>query len=197
MTDPSRRTSTHPPRHKPPTSLSPNIVIHDIASLVGTHRVTIGQHSVLHPRAKIISTHAPVTIGESCEIGEKSSVGVETDGGEDTDEGVLGEGQGTLLEDYVTVEPGAVVEAARVGEGTVIEVNARVGRGAIVGKHCKITPLCEVPPGDHVPDYTVIYGMNERRIDRSQTQEMRILLAKQHVALAKKLLTNNVAKWTT
>ena len=34
----------------------------------------------------------------------------------------------------VVVEAGAVVEAKIVGDGCVIEVNARIGKGAVLGK---------------------------------------------------------------
>jgi dynactin-6 len=45
---------------------------------------------------------------------------------------------GVIMENYVVVEVGAMVEASRIGEGTIIEVNAKVGRGAVLGKvsHC-------------------------------------------------------------
>lgn len=39
-----------------------------------------------------------------------------------------------ILEDYVVLEVGAVVEAKQVGEGSIIEINAKVGRGAVIGK---------------------------------------------------------------
>ncbi len=39
-----------------------------------------------------------------------------------------------MIENGVVVEVGAIVEAHRVGEGSVIEVNARIGRGAVLGK---------------------------------------------------------------
>jgi dynactin-6 len=44
--------------------------------------------------------------------------------------------EGVILEDYVVLEVGAVVEAKRVGEGSIIEINAKVGRGAVIGKVC-------------------------------------------------------------
>ena len=34
------------------------------------------------------------------------------------------------------IEVGAIVEAKSVGEGSVIEVNAKIGKGAILGKVC-------------------------------------------------------------
>ena len=39
-----------------------------------------------------------------------------------------------IIEDYVVLEVGAVVEAKRVGEGSIIEINATVGKGAVIGK---------------------------------------------------------------
>jgi dynactin-6 len=39
-----------------------------------------------------------------------------------------------FIENGVVIETGAVVEARKIGEGSVVEVNARIGRGAIVGK---------------------------------------------------------------
>jgi dynactin-6 len=42
--------------------------------------------------------------------------------------------KGVVIGNGVVVEVGAVVEAMEVGEGCVIEVNARVGKGAVIGK---------------------------------------------------------------
>ena len=39
-----------------------------------------------------------------------------------------------VIENSVVLEVGAIVEAKRIGEGSVIEVNAKIGKGAIVGK---------------------------------------------------------------
>jgi tetrahydrodipicolinate N-succinyltransferase len=41
---------------------------------------------------------------------------------------------GLLIDDSVVIEAGAIVEARSVGEGCVIDVNARVGKGAVLGK---------------------------------------------------------------
>ena len=34
------------------------------------------------------------------------------------------------------------------------------------GQHCKIAPLCNVPTFSTLPDYTVVYGNNERRLEQ-------------------------------
>jgi dynactin-6 len=116
-----------PAAPKPPVSFTPTMIIADNASLTGTHRITIGANTVVHPRAKLTSAHAPITIGDNCIISERSSTGFQSRAAEYEVEGaVLGNG--------VVVEPGAVVEAKEVGEGCVIEANAKIGKGAILGK---------------------------------------------------------------
>ncbi|KAL8777355.1 MAG: hypothetical protein Q9213_007896, partial [Squamulea squamosa] len=52
--------------------------------------------------------------------------------------------------------------------------------------YCKISPLCSVAPYENVPDHTVIYGNNERRIDRSGTDTLRAKMVEQHVEVLKK-----------
>ena len=48
---------------------------------------------------------------------------------------------GVQIGNGVTIETGAVVEAENVGDGCVIEVNARIGKHAILGKVRKSIPL--------------------------------------------------------
>lgn len=56
---------------------------------------------------------------------------------------------GVLLEDYITVEVGAVIEAGEttISEGSIVGIGARVGRGARIGKvrlvlHTGVTSCC-------------------------------------------------------
>lgn len=109
-------------------------------------------------------------------------------------------GEGTLLGKYVVVEAHAIVEAAEVGEGTVIEVGAHVGRGCVIGRFCTIGAHCTVPANTQLPDYTVLYGVSERRIDRTlqmrpEVLEMKTAFHAKQLDTFKKLLPNNVAKW--
>ncbi len=116
-----------PAAPKPPTSLASTLVIGDSASLTGTHLITLGNNTVVHPRTKLISTFAPISIGSNCIISERSSIGFQSRPAEDEIEGVV-------IENGVIVEVGAVVEAKKIGEGCVIEVNAKIGKGAVIGK---------------------------------------------------------------
>lgn len=103
------------------------LVIADNAALTGTHLISVGLHTVIHPRSKLNSTYGPITIGSNCIISERSQIGFQSAPSSSLTEGVF-------LENGVVVETGAVVEARKVGEGSVIEVNARIGKGAIIGK---------------------------------------------------------------
>lgn len=123
----SKRTSGMPAAPKPPTSLAPSLVIADLASLTGTHLITLGAKSVVHPRTRLNSTYAPITVGSNCILSERSSIGLQ-------DPLSTGQEQGVVIGDFVIIEAGAVVEAQRIGDGSLIEVNAKIGKGAILGK---------------------------------------------------------------
>lgn len=83
---------------------------------------------MIHPRSKLNSTYAPITIGSSCIISERSTIGLQSDPGSESEGVVIGNG--------VVVEVGAVVEAKSVAEGCHIDVNAKIGKGAVLGKVC-------------------------------------------------------------
>jgi len=123
----SKRASTMPAPLKPPTSLASSLIIAEHASLTGAHLITLGSNTVVHPRARFNSTHAPITVGSNCIICERSSIGFQS-------EAAANERQGILIENGVVIEVGAVVEARTVGEGTIIEVQAKIGKGAVLGK---------------------------------------------------------------
>lgn len=123
----TKRHSLAPAAPKPPTSLSSNTYIADQASFVGTFPITIGGPTLVHPRAKLNSTYGPITIGANCILSERCQIGLPADTTGDGDEGVE-------IQDGVVIEVGAVVEAKIVGERCVIEVNAKIGKGAVLGK---------------------------------------------------------------
>ena len=115
---------------KPPTVISSSCVIAETATLIGTGLITISSNAVLHPRAKIVSIHGPVTLNDGCIVCERASVGLLT-AEEDEDAPAI---VGVTLEKNVIVEAAATVEASYIGEGTIIECGAKIGRGALLGK---------------------------------------------------------------
>jgi len=173
---------------KPPTSLAPSLVIAEQASLTGTHLITLGSNTVVHPRAKLNSAYAPITVGGNCVICERSSIGFHSETPDS-------ERQGVVIENGVVVEVGAVVEAKLVGEGTVIEVQAKIGKGAVLGKHCKIGPLCEVADEEVIPDFTVVYGNGMRRLDSSGVEDLKLKMVARQIEVLRKLIPSNLAKF--
>lgn len=115
----------------PPIARSQQALIHENASLAGTHPITVGADAIIQPRAKIISSHGPVTIGDGCVVAERAVIGLGSSLGTEKDKSWGGE---VILGNGVIVESGAVVEGKMVGEGTIVEVGAVVGRGSVVGK---------------------------------------------------------------
>lgn len=147
---PDRRTSTIQKRASllpKPSSivLDPSVLIAQHAQLTGTHPITVGPSTVLHPHCKISSTLAPVVLGEGVIVYERAKVGVGMGDGVDMDSRRSSvasrasvrdsmRGEGTVLGRHVVIETHAVIEAAEVGEGTVVEAGAYLGRGCVVGK---------------------------------------------------------------
>ena len=65
------------------------------------------------------------------------------------------------------IESGATVEARSVGDYSIIEAGAKVGKGARIGGYCKICAKVEVPEGGVVEDGMVVWGdgWGERRME--------------------------------
>ncbi|KAF2734226.1 trimeric LpxA-like protein [Polyplosphaeria fusca] len=192
--------------------IDPSVLIAQHAQLTGTHPITIGPNAVLHPHCKISSVQAPVVLGEGVVIYEKAKVGVGI-GNADTESRrssvVPSPGSrdslrvdGTVLGRNVVIETSTVVEAAEIGEGSVVEVNAVIGQGCVIGRFCTISASSVLPPNTHLPDFTVVYGASERRIDyttqaRPELQEAKMMMHTKQIEIFKKLVPNNVTKWTS
>ena len=119
----SRTSATVEQIAKPPVDLHPSCVIEGTAQLTGTHLIRIGANTIVHPRARLNSTHGPITIGEGCIISERCLIQPPDIGGVAVENGVL-------------IECNAIVEGKEIREGTDVEVGVRIGKGAIVGKVC-------------------------------------------------------------
>jgi dynactin-6 len=125
-------------------ALDASVLVAQHAQMTGTHPITLGANTVLHPHSKVSSALAPVVLGEGVVVYERAKVGVGLGPGPDMDResrpssmrssgGAL-RSDGVLLGRNVVVESNAVVEASEVGEGSVVEVGAVLGRGCVVGK---------------------------------------------------------------
>jgi len=183
----SKRASTLALGPKPPVSFASSLVIAENASLTGTNLITVGSSTIIHPRTRLNSTYAPITIGSQCIISERSAIGYQS--------ATENEGEGVVIDNGVVIEVGASVEAKRVGTGCVIEINAKVGKGAVLGKHCKIGPSCQVADGEILPDFTVVYGDGLQRVDNSGVQELKLKMVGRQVDVLRKLIPSNAPKF--
>ncbi|RKF66795.1 Dynactin subunit 6 [Golovinomyces cichoracearum] len=199
----NKRVSTQPPAPKPPTQLDPSLIISEQASLTGTKLITMGSNTVIHPRCKLNSINGPITIGNSCILSERCRIGLQS-------EPHQVEANSIVIGDGVVIETGAIVEASIIGDGSVIEVNSKIGKGAILGKvrynilmerikaynpsqYCKVGPYCEVADREVVPDYTVIYGRGQRRLDNSGIDAIKMKMLGKQIEALKKLIPSSLA----
>lgn len=200
------------PGPRPPCSIHPSAIISDKAVIVGTHPITIGENVVLHPFAKITSNTGAVRIGRNCVISDRATVGLSDSPG--TFAGTTVE-----LEDSVSVESGSIIQAERIGSGSIIEASSTIGPGVVVGKvcnqaifyictivvltwklkFCKITASASIQ-SEHLPDFTIVYGDNARRIDtttktRSDVRDLKLKGQSMQIETLKRLVPSNTMKW--
>ncbi|KAI4786631.1 hypothetical protein E4T44_13614, partial [Aureobasidium sp. EXF-8845] len=103
------------------------------------------------------------------------------------------------LEESVSVESGSNVQAEKVGVGSTVEANSTLGPGVVVGKFCKITASSSIQSGS-LPDFTIVYGGNSRRIDttartRPDVRDLKLKGQMMHIETLKRLVPSNTMKW--
>ncbi|KAI9664616.1 MAG: hypothetical protein M1821_006062 [Bathelium mastoideum] len=218
---PTKRASSGPSKAaavKPPTTIHPSAIVADKAVLTGSHHIKIGANTVIHPFARIISSTGPVTIGENVIVNERAVVGIIENG----DEAFTRDSssRSVLIGDGVTIESSAVVEATAIGEGSIIDIEARVGIGANVGqvshellyvlpleiltdwpKYCKLSPKASVGAYVVVEDFMTIAPPDYRRPDHllkfnPSIRTLKLKRQKDQVELLRRLIPSNLAKWS-
>ncbi|KAK0300199.1 hypothetical protein LTR54_008894 [Friedmanniomyces endolithicus] len=166
---------------------APKPIIADKAQITGSHTVEIGENAVIHPWARIRAEGGKVVIGKNSMVYEGATVGTV-------------DGEDVLIGDSVNIETGAVVEARSVGDGSTVEVNAVVGKGAVLGKWCRVAPLECVEAGEQLEDFTVVYGDGRRRVDKTtkehaEIRELKRAGQEKAVQAMRTLIPNAMAKW--
>jgi len=126
----SKRVSTAPAHPKAPVSIDAAAIIANHAVLTGVYPIEIGPQVVIHQYAKVASGTGPIEIGEGSIIWEKAVVGnaAEDEAKESDDKGSI------TLGSNVIIETGAMIEAESIGDSTIVEAFAKIGKGAIIGK---------------------------------------------------------------
>ncbi|KAH8435307.1 transferase hexapeptide domain protein [Aspergillus melleus] len=189
--DPPRKpipTTTHlkpPPHHTPrptstttpsssippraPVTAHPSSTIAESSIFQGTHPISIGAGTVIHPRTRIYSFHGPVIIEERCIIGEKSVLGTPpTNITSHSSSGTTGSGIGAsedssgipiTLSANVTLGPGVTVHAGtRLQTGVLVEALATIHRRVTIGAHSKVCAGCDVSENTVLKEWMVVWG---------------------------------------
>jgi len=148
---------------------------------------------VIHPYAEIKANGGKVLIGRNSIVSERAVVGLSTDA-------TSGEDQLVVLGEGVNIEVGAVIEARSIGDGTTVDIKARVGKGAVVGRHCKIGAMEEVNADEKIEDFVVIHSGGQRRVDKTMKEcpdirDAKLVGQQKTLELLRKLIPNAASKW--
>jgi dynactin-6 len=183
------------PTVKPQCKIHPSATIADKAQLTGSHTIEIGENVIIHPHAKLKAEQGSIFIGKGCIVSEKAIIGFGEAGSEEADL-VIGEG--------VSIESGAVVEARKVGDHCTLGINCKVEKGAVLGRWCKVAPLCEIRALEVLDDYTVVFGEGQKRRrvdvaarDKKEIRDAKLKGMEMERELLKGLIVDNKIKWTS
>lgn len=184
-----RSSSSAPPGPpRAPVKADPSATIADTAVFQGTHPITIGPGTVIHPRARLYSYEGPITIGDGCIISEKAVIGAApesaskersasssrtaspspspstpTDGTTTTTQTIHTptpeEGLPIRISYFVTIGPlSSILPGSHIHSAAAIDSLATIHRGAEIGSHAKICAGCVVPQNGRVAEWTVVWG---------------------------------------
>ncbi len=113
------------------------------ATIIG--QVTIGEHSSVWAHAVLRGDNEPIAIGDCCNVQEGSVLHTDPD-------------FPLVLADYVTVGHQAMLHGCRVGEGSLIGIQAAMLNGAEIGRHCLVGAGSLITQGKSFPDCSLILG---------------------------------------
>lgn len=88
----------------------------------------------------------------------------------------------------------------RLGRRGGMDTPKRLRHG-LTEQFCKIKPAETLESGRQLPDFTILYGMGQQRIDQTlqrETDNQQAILKEQamQVELLRQLIPSNIAKWT-
>ncbi|KAL2440990.1 hypothetical protein ABEF95_010443 [Exophiala dermatitidis] len=169
---------------KPPVTLDPTTHLDPGAYVRGTHGITIGEHTLIHPRVQLVAVRGPLSISDRCIIAEKSIIGgpivqnststtsatgstnfnnkpetttttTTANSGSVNDE--ESDPVKTTISSNVYIHANSTIHAgATIQEAAVVEPHVTVLSGVTVGAHSKI--CAGVTVDRDVEEWTVVYG---------------------------------------
>ncbi|PLN84707.1 trimeric LpxA-like protein [Aspergillus taichungensis] len=171
---PARPTAQPQPRPQPPprapVHAHSTATISDTATFQGTHPISIGVGSIIHPRAKLYSFDGPITIGDACIISEKCVLGLPPAQHSHVAAQIglrNGQDHEIRVSASVTLAPGVTVfPGVTVCSAASVESLAVLRNGCVVGSHARVCAGCEVAADVRIPDWVVVWGGVGRPMQR-------------------------------
>lgn len=159
----------------------PTATIADTVVFQGTHPVTIGASTVIHPRARFYAYEGPIIVGDGCIISEKVVIGAApgtlstststatsrraspatSTASTPTPEAQAERGQeiATRLSYFVTIGPqSTILPGAHIHSSATVEALATIHRHADIGSHAKVCSGCEVHENRSIGEWVVVWG---------------------------------------
>lgn len=127
----------------------------DNATVLGN--VVLGANVSIWYGAVLRGDNDPITIGDNSNVQDGSVL--------HTDDGVP-----LTIGANVTIGHMAMLHGCRVGDGSLIGINAIVLNGATIGRNCLIGANALIPEGREIPDGSLVVG-SPGRIIRQLTEE--------------------------
>jgi len=144
-------------------AVAENVFIAPGSRVIGN--VELSEHSSIWYNTVVRADLAKIKIGKYSNVQENSTLHVE-------------QNQGVEIGDYVTIGHNAVIHACKIGNKSLIGMNAtiltgaQIGEGSIVGAGAVVPENAEIPPG------SLVLGV-PAKIIRTITKE-KIIELKQH-----------------
>ncbi len=114
------------------------------SSIIG--KVELKEGVSVWPQAVLRGDQNSILVGEGSNIQDLVTVHVDYE-------------NKTVIGKNVTIGHGAVIHGCKIGDETIIGMNASVLSGAKVGKGCIIGANALVPPGEDIPDHSMAVGV--------------------------------------
>lgn len=146
---------------RPPVNIPPSTFVDSstLATLRGTHQLSLGQGSLVHPRVAINTEQAPVTIGHRTVISSKCSIGNAASPSTSEDSPSEPQPRNIDIGDCVHIHPGVqIYSGTTIASYALLEPNVVLSAGCSVREHAKICANTSLPPGCVVPPWTVVWG---------------------------------------
>lgn len=165
--------SSAPSLAKPPTSIDASAHLDPSAYVLGTHPISLSPGVLIHPRARLISTHGPLIldagtiVSERCIVGapapdpkaDPSAISMREEGDEDEDPLKTFIGSNCIIYPSAEIMAGAVI-----GEGCIVEAHATIKKSITIGARSKI--CAGVTVDRDVGDWEVVWGDGQMRRKR-------------------------------